>query len=35
VEPTQDRKRDEIAGSSPRKPAPAARTGALPLPIVR
>jgi L,D-transpeptidase YcbB len=33
LEPAPERKREEIAGSSPRKPAPPARTGALPQPI--
>ncbi len=35
LEPATERKRDEIAGSSPRKPALPARTGALPQPIYR
>jgi murein L,D-transpeptidase YcbB/YkuD len=35
LEPAPVRKRDEIAGSSPRKPAAPARTGALPQPIYR
>jgi murein L,D-transpeptidase YcbB/YkuD len=35
LEPAPERKREEIAGSSPRKPAPPARTGALPQPIYR
>ena len=35
LEPAPVRKRDEIAGSSPRKPAALARTGALPQPIYR
>ncbi len=35
VEPAQERKRDEVAGSTPRKPAAPARTGALPQPIIR
>ena len=35
LEPAPVRKRDEIAGSSPRKPATPARTGALPQPIYR
>jgi murein L,D-transpeptidase YcbB/YkuD len=34
-EPASERKREEIAGSSPRKPAVPARTGALPQPIYR
>jgi len=33
LEPAPERKREEIAGSSPRKPAPPARTGALPQPV--
>jgi murein L,D-transpeptidase YcbB/YkuD len=35
LEPATERKREEIAGSSPRKPAMPARTGALPQPIYR
>jgi hypothetical protein len=37
IEPALERKREEIAGSSPRKPAPPARTGTgdLPQPIYR
>jgi murein L,D-transpeptidase YcbB/YkuD len=35
LEPAPERKRDEIAGSSPRKPALPARTGTLPYPIYR
>jgi murein L,D-transpeptidase YcbB/YkuD len=35
LEPAPVRKRDEIAGSGPRKPAAPARTGALPQPIYR
>jgi murein L,D-transpeptidase YcbB/YkuD len=35
LEPAPERKREEIAGSSPRKPAMPARTGALPQPIYR
>jgi murein L,D-transpeptidase YcbB/YkuD len=35
VEPASERKREEIAGTSPRKPAAPARTGALPQPIYR
>ena len=35
LEPAPVRKRDEIAGSSPRRPAAPARTGALPQPIYR
>jgi murein L,D-transpeptidase YcbB/YkuD len=35
LEPVPERKREEIAGSSPRKPAIPARTGALPQPIYR
>jgi hypothetical protein len=32
---TPERKRDEVASSSPRKPATPARTGSLPQPIYR
>ncbi len=35
LEPAPARKREEIAGSSPRKPAVHERTGALPMPIYR
>ena len=35
LEPAPERKREEIAGSTPRKPAMPARTGALPQPIYR
>jgi hypothetical protein len=35
LEPALVRKREEIAGSRPRKPTAPARTGALPQPIYR
>jgi murein L,D-transpeptidase YcbB/YkuD len=35
LEPASERRREEIAGTSPRKPAAPARTGALPQPIYR